>query len=157
VYATGFTMNNLVPPFPIEGRGGVRLADAWSIQPQAYLGVVTPNFPNAFFLYGPRTNTIIGSISFFTECGVNYIVQAMRHVLRRNANVLEVREAVVREYNKDLDKRMATRPEASDCSAWYKNASGDVVQNFPGLMTEYWWLTRTFKPSDFIVAMSTSQ
>ena len=152
VYATGFQMNNCIPGFPIIGRGGRRLADEWKRSPEAYLGVFASDFPNAFFLYGPNTNTIAGSISFFTECGVNLICKAVALTMRRGPKAtIEVKPAVVQAYNRRLDTIMATRPESGDCSSWYKNKEGRVTQNFPGTMTFYWWLTRTLRKSDFNV------
>ena len=58
VYATGFAMNNCIPPFPIIGRKGVTLADAWSVSPEAYMGMTTTGFPNMFMLYGGSWNAV---------------------------------------------------------------------------------------------------
>ncbi len=43
--------------------------------PRAYLGITVPGFPNLFCLYGPNTNIVInGSIIYFSECGVRYVL-----------------------------------------------------------------------------------
>ena len=182
IYATGFRTANLVPPFPIRARGR-SLAQAWGGDdyhgdhgeegsgggggggslaagafPEAYLGMSAGGFPNFFMLYGPNTNTIMGSITFFTECAVGYVVQAVRkaQAMERSAALpvavtLEVKPAVLSAYTAKLDEWMAGRPERDSCSAWYKNKENRITQNFPGTMTFYWWLTRKFNAADFIV------
>ena len=63
----------------IVGRGGVDLHDAWNGDARAYLGMTMPGFPNLFMLYGPNTNIVVnGSIIFFSECAVRYIVGSLK-------------------------------------------------------------------------------
>ena len=101
---------------------------------------------------GPNTNTIVGSITFFSECAVNYIAQAVKHCCERRLRHIEVRAEVLARYQTHLAKLASTRPESGACNSWYKNkATGRVVQNFPGTMSYYWWLTRTFKAGDYVI------
>ena len=70
-------------PMTVTGRNGVNLHDQWDGDARAYLGIVAPNFPNLFFLYGPNTNIVInGSIIYFSECEVHYITQCLKHMLK---------------------------------------------------------------------------
>ena len=160
-------MANLVPAIEFVGTSGRTLADAWSEYPRAYLGLCTEGFPNLFFLYGPNTNTILGSITFFTECAVGYIVQAVLAMRRHEQQLgstrtgtgqaagapptvsLEVRGEVLDAFVRRLETWMVGRPELDSCSAWYKNEQFRVVQNWPGTMSSYWWYTRKFRPAEF--------
>jgi cation diffusion facilitator CzcD-associated flavoprotein CzcO len=47
VCATGFDVS-FRPRYPIVGKNGIDLADAWKGTPETYLSVTAPNFPNYF-------------------------------------------------------------------------------------------------------------
>lgn len=47
VCATGFDVS-FRPRYPIVGKNGIDLADAWKKTPETYLSVTAPNFPNYF-------------------------------------------------------------------------------------------------------------
>src|SRR5262249_31702525 len=55
VLATGFQAAEAVAPFPIRGRGGLDLAEAWRDGAEAYLGATVAGFPNLFLVVGPNT------------------------------------------------------------------------------------------------------
>ncbi len=49
----------------------------WDGDARAYLGMTVPGFPNLFCLYGPNTNLVAnGSIIFFSECEVRYVLES---------------------------------------------------------------------------------
>jgi hydroxyversicolorone monooxygenase len=45
ICATGFDVS-FVPPFPMRGRNGVLLSEKWSLVPEGYMGLATPDMPN---------------------------------------------------------------------------------------------------------------
>jgi cation diffusion facilitator CzcD-associated flavoprotein CzcO len=47
VCATGFDVS-FKPKFPIVGKSGLELKDAWAKQPDTYLSAAIPQFPNYF-------------------------------------------------------------------------------------------------------------
>ena len=151
IYGTGFKAAEFLTPMNIIGRDGVNLHEQWDGDARAYLGIVTPNFPNFFFLYGPNTNIVInGSIIYFSECEVHYITQCLKHLLENQLQSLDVKAVVHDDYNKRIDEgnqRMAWG--LSDVNSWYKNASGRTAQNWPFSLLEYWEQTRDIKPSDY--------
>ena len=66
--------------------------EQWAGDARAYLGITIPGFPNLFCLYGPNTNIVInGSIVYFSECGVRYILGLLGMALARGARVVDVR------------------------------------------------------------------
>jgi 4-hydroxyacetophenone monooxygenase len=138
-------------PMTITGRNGVNLHDQWDGDARAYLGIVAPNFPNFFFLYGPNTNIVInGSIIYFSECEVHYTTQCLKYMFEKQLNSIDVKPEVHDEYNEWIDqgnRRMAWG--LSDVSSWYKNASGRTAQNWPFSLLEYWEQTREIKTSDY--------
>jgi len=147
IYGTGFTASKFLTPMTVKGRGGTDLHEHWAGDARAYLGVTIPGFPNLFCLYGPNTNIVVnGSIVYFSECGVRYILGLLCLLLGRGARALDVRRDVHDTFNEAVDaenRRMAWG--VSDVNSWYKNEHGRVAQNWPFTLLEYW--RRTFAPA----------
>ncbi|HEY8547003.1 MAG TPA: NAD(P)/FAD-dependent oxidoreductase [Acidimicrobiales bacterium] len=151
VHGTGFQASRFLTPMTVTGRGGIDLHEHWAGEPRAYLGITVPGFPNLFCLYGPNTNIVInGSIVYFSECGVRYILECLRLVLATGSAALDVRPEVHDRYNEEVDaenRRMAWG--ASDVSSWYKNDTGRVSQNWPFTLLAYWQRTRRPDPDEY--------
>jgi 4-hydroxyacetophenone monooxygenase len=153
LYGTGFTASKFLAPMTVRGRGGRDLHEQWNGEPRAYLGVTVPGFPNLFCLYGPNTNIVInGSIIYFSECGVRYILGLLGMALGQGKRAVEVRAQVHDEFNAAVDAENARMAwGASDVNSWYKNASGRVSQNWPFTLLEYWQRTKAPDPADYVV------
>jgi 4-hydroxyacetophenone monooxygenase len=151
IYGTGFQASNFLTPMRVYGTGGIELHDHWDGEARAYLGVTIPGFPNLFCLYGPNTNIVInGSIVYFSECGVRYILGLIEVLLAGKHRALDVRKDVHDEYNEQIDAENARMAwGASDVNTWYKNASGRITQNWPFTLLEYWNRTRQPNPDDY--------
>ena len=151
VYATGFTASKFLTPMKVVGVGGVDLHEQWDGNARAYLGVTIPHFPNFFCLYGPNTNIVVnGSIIYFSECGVRYILGCIEALLRSRRASLEVKREAHDRFNGAVDaanRGMAWG--ASDVNSWYKNDLGRVSQNWPFTLLEYWQRTLRPEPSDY--------
>jgi 4-hydroxyacetophenone monooxygenase len=151
VYATGFEASRFLMPMTITGRGGIDLHEHWGNDARAYLGVTVSGFPNLFCLYGPNTNLVAnGSIIFFSECVVRYIVSSVHLLLDQRLRAVDCRPEVADAYNLRVDEgnaRMAWG--ASNVNSWYKNASGRVTQNWPFTLLEFWQRTCGPDPADY--------
>jgi 4-hydroxyacetophenone monooxygenase len=154
IYGTGFHASRFLWPMRIVGRGGVELHDVWDGDARAYLGMTTPNFPNLFMLYGPNTNIVVnGSIIFFSECSVRYVVGCLKLMAETGAATMEVKAGVHDAFNEKVDAANALMAWGSPhVSSWYKNAKGRVSQNWPFPLVEYWNATVAPNPDDFILA-----
>ncbi|MFE4500957.1 flavin-containing monooxygenase [Rhodococcus sp. NPDC056743] len=152
IVASGFDVARFLAPVNVYGREGVSIRDAWNDDdPQAYLGTVTPQFPNFFMLYGP--NTALGhggSFIFVVECQVNYILSVLEKMFESGTTEVECREDVCTRYNElmvDMHSRMIwTHP---GMSTYYRNSRGRVVANSPWRTTDYWKLTQEADLSDY--------
>ncbi len=151
IYGTGFQASRFLTPMVVKGRDGIDLNDRWGGDARAYLGMTVPGFPNLFLMYGPNTNIVVnGSIIFFSECEVRYILGCLQLLLEGGAAALDCRPDVHDEFNARVDAgnaRMAWG--APQVSSWYKNAKGRVSQNWPFALVDYWDATQAPDPADF--------
>ncbi|MBI2710740.1 MAG: NAD(P)/FAD-dependent oxidoreductase [Actinobacteria bacterium] len=152
IYGTGFAASRFLTPMRVRGRAGRDLHDTWAGDARAHLGITVPGFPNLFLLYGPNTNIVInGSIIYFSECEVHYVVEAMRLLLEGGHRAIEVREDVYEAYGEMVDAgNRAMAWGASSVPSWYKNERGRVSQNWPFSLHEYWRRTRAPDPDEHV-------
>jgi 4-hydroxyacetophenone monooxygenase len=151
IYGTGFQASKFLTPMRVTGRGGVDLHEHWDGEARAYLGITIPGFPNLFCLYGPNTNIVInGSIVYFSECGVRYILGCLKMLFAGKHRALDVRKDVHDEFNEQVDAENARMAwGASDVNTWYKNERGRITQNWPFTLLEYWQRTLAPNPDDY--------
>ena len=153
LFGTGYEASKFLTPMRVRGRGGVDLHEQWAGDARAYLGVSIPGFPNFFCLYGPNTNIVInGSIVYFSECGVRYVLGLLETMAREGATSIEVRPDVHDEFNDRCDAENQTMAWGwSPVRSWYKNDRGRIAQNWPFTLLEYWQRTSTVDPTDYIL------
>ncbi|MEY2406590.1 MAG: 4-hydroxyacetophenone monooxygenase [Acidimicrobiaceae bacterium] len=151
IYGTGFNASKFLTPMTVTGRDGLDLHEHWAGDARAYLGVTVPGFPNLFCLYGPNTNIVVnGSIVYFSECGVRYILDCLRLLLDSGHKALDVRKDVHDTFNEGVDAENALMAwGVSNVNSWYKNEHGHVAQNWPFTLLEYWERTRRVQPDDY--------
>ncbi|NEO02856.1 MAG: hypothetical protein F6K50_48285 [Moorea sp. SIO3I7] len=150
IYATGF--NSLsYKKIDIRGKNGESLAEIWGNEPEAYLGISVPKFPNFFSLLGPNTGLGHSSVILMVECQVNYIIGCLNKMLREDWKSLEVKEEAMKRYYQDLWKTMEKRVWTKEnCMSWYQNKDGRVFALWPGNTIQYWWATRKPIFDDYI-------
>jgi 4-hydroxyacetophenone monooxygenase len=153
IYGTGFHASKFLWPMRIKGRGGADLHETWDGNPRAYLGMTTPGFPNLFMIYGPNTNIVVnGSIIFFSECSVRYIIGCLKLLAETGAAAMEPKREVHDAFNAKVDagnKLMAWG--CPQVTSWYKNEKGRVTQNWPFALVDYWRATLAPNPDDFVL------
>jgi 4-hydroxyacetophenone monooxygenase len=151
IYGTGFHASKFLRTYKIIGRGGMELHDKWAGDARAYLGMTVPGFPNFFMIYGPNTNIVVnGSIIFFSECSVRYIMGCLKLLAETGNATLEPKEDVHDAYNERVDAMNAKMAWGQpQVSSWYKNETGRVSQNWPFPLVDYWSATLAPNPADF--------
>lgn len=153
VYGTGFQASRFLTPMKVVGRGGADMHEQWGGDARAYLGITMPNFPNFFFLYGPNTNIVVnGSIVYFSECEVQYLLECLRFLLESGQQAIDCRTDVHDAYNERIDAGNLKRAwGVSSVPSWYKSDSGRVAQNWPFTLLEYWQQTKRMDPADYVL------
>jgi hypothetical protein len=161
IMATGYTVTDCGPNFEVTGTNGTSLTEAWkeggNSLPNTLYGVSSPGFPNFFLMYGPNTNTILGSVTFFSECAGELIANLVKETLSRKTAVLTVKQEPCTVWRKKMTSDFEGRPEMDSCSAWYKgngstkgSAPSVPITNYPGGMLTYYWATKYWKKNDFV-------
>jgi 4-hydroxyacetophenone monooxygenase len=153
IYGTGFTASNFLSTLKVKGRGGRDLHGEWNGDARAYLGITTPGFPNFFMIYGPNTNIVVnGSIIFFSECAVRYIVGCLKLLAETGARAMEPAKPVHDDFNRRVDEANKGWAWGSPhVTSWYKNELGRVSQNWPFGLIDYWRATLAPNPNDFVL------
>jgi 4-hydroxyacetophenone monooxygenase len=151
VFGTGFQASDFLTPMQVVGRHGVDLHERWAGDARAYLGITIPGFPNLFCLYGPNTNIVInGSIIYFSECEVQYLLGCLRLLFESGHAALDCRPEVHDAYNRRIDEGNLQRAwGVSTVNSWYRNATGRSAQNWPFTLLDYWQQTREPDPDDY--------
>ena len=137
---------------------GRDLHEVWAGEARAYLGMTVPGFPNFFAVYGPNTNIVVnGSIVFFSECSVNYIMGCLKLLIEGGDTALSPKQAVHDAFNLKVDAANARMAWGeAGVSSWYKSASGRVSQNWPFALVDYWTATRVPERGDFEITTGIS-
>jgi 4-hydroxyacetophenone monooxygenase len=156
IYATGFYPSRMLWPMKIKGLGGVDLQEHWDGNPRAYLGMTIPKFPNLFCMYGPNTNIVAnGSIIFFSECEMRYILGCIKLLLETGCAALDCKQSVHDAYNQWVDEgNLQMAWGAPNVRSWYKNSQGRVTQNWPFTLLEFWKQTQAPEKSDYTLYKS---
>jgi 4-hydroxyacetophenone monooxygenase len=154
IFGTGFQASKFLTPMRIVGKGGVDLNEQWDGDARAYMGITVPNFPNFFMLYGPNTNIVVnGSIIYFSECEVRYVMGCLRLLLANGKRAMDCRRDVHDAYNERIDA--ANREMVwgvATVNSWYRNEKGRSAQNWPFNLIEYWKQTKEPNPDDYVFA-----
>ncbi|MBT3643445.1 MAG: monooxygenase, partial [Gammaproteobacteria bacterium] len=151
ILATGFKSNELLSPMQVLGLGGQDLATVWGDAANAYKGTSMPGFPNLFCLYGPNTNIVHGgSIIYQIECQIHYVMQCLTLLVSNDINALDVREEINDQYNKEVQAISGQLAWGHpSVESWYKNQSGQVINNSPFSLQKFWAVTHDLEPSDY--------
>ncbi|KAG0299717.1 hypothetical protein BGZ98_009818 [Dissophora globulifera] len=152
ILATGFKVQEVVPPKFIIGKGGVDLQERWGKNPSTYYGLTTSDTPNMFFLLGPNTGLGHNSVLFMIETQVDYAIKAISYMMANNLSSLQVTPKACNDFIQDLDKNMKNKVWSSTCQSWYQNDEGRVTALWWGSCHQYWWRLRNFNAKHYIGA-----
>ena len=151
VLATGFAVGLAAAPFPIFGRGGRSLTDAWEDGAVAYKGMTIAGFPNWFILMGPNTGPGHTSVLVYTEAQIEHVLGGIATLRGGGAKWVDVRQGVQDRYNAGIQARMKHMVWHA-CNSWYLSKDGSNHALYPGLAGEYAARARRFDRADYEIA-----
>lgn len=120
ICATGFDVVKYLAPAEYIGRGGRRLHDRWADEsPRAYAGLMVPEFPNFFMLYGPNSQPVSGGVSLPTwyQMWSAFISRCITTMIDEGTTRVEVTEEAFTEYNERLDREAQKLTMLTDSSS----------------------------------------
>jgi cation diffusion facilitator CzcD-associated flavoprotein CzcO len=139
ILATGFDAANYLGNYTVTGAGGADLHEHWGGEPQAFLGLMVPGFPNFFMMYGPNTNSI-PLVSFY-EAQARFAARAIRRLSQHRLHAVEVSRPATTVYNEWLQDRLA-RTVWAQATSYFQSGSGRIVSQWPFSATSYITATR---------------
>ncbi len=134
VLATGFDAANYLSTFTVKGEDGKDLHEAWGGEPEAFLGLMVPGFPNFFMMYGPNTNAV-PLVSFY-QAQAAFIAKVLNHVRSRHLSSVKVKPEAHRRYNTRLQQQLAKTVWAQT-SSYFRSGTGKVVSQWPYSASRY--------------------
>ena len=153
VMATGFEVSKMASRLNITGPKGA-LSEVWNgDDPQAYLGISVPEFPNLFMMAGPTTGLGHGGSGIFiAECHAHYIANTIVTMLNEGIDQMaatqQAQDAYMSDYNKGHADMIWMHPGVT---TYYRNSKGRVYSVMPWRLVDYWNMTREVKLSDYEV------
>jgi 4-hydroxyacetophenone monooxygenase len=144
VTATGFDVIKYLYPAQYTGKGGLDVQEFWSTDgPRAYLGMLVPNFPNMFMLYGPNSQPLSGGtgLPVWYVLWSAYIASCIVRIVEEGKSTVEVKLDAYERYNKELDVEasdlLLMHDEGAPDKNYYINAHGRMQVNAPWYGPEY--------------------
>ncbi len=105
VMCTGFQPANFLATMEIIGRGGRTIHEFWNGEARAYLGMMVPDFPNFYMMYGPNTNG--APVLFMHEQQAWFIGRHLRRMMTDGVTAIEVRPRVMEVFDRIVQKRLS--------------------------------------------------
>ncbi|CAO3693666.1 unnamed protein product [Umbelopsis ramanniana] len=151
VLATGFITQDYMGPLQIYGQNGLSLKKYWAENgfPKTYKTVTVNQFPNLFVILGPGSGLGHNSVVIMAECQVNYAIDCIRKMMRKNLKSINVKAERAEEFANTLDKELSSTVWSRNCMSWYQNAMGKVTLLWSRSVTEFWWTTRSANLNDY--------
>jgi cation diffusion facilitator CzcD-associated flavoprotein CzcO len=142
VLATGFDAANYLGNYRVIGVNGVELHEQWAGEPQAFLGLMVPGFPNFFMMYGPNTNA--APLVSFYEAQARFAARTIRHLRTRHRRAAEVSRLASARYNDWLQARLA-RTVFATTTSYFRAGTGRIVSQWPFSASFYIAATRVLR------------
>jgi cyclohexanone monooxygenase len=90
VFATGFdAMTGALNNIDIHGRSGDTLREKWAQGPHTYLGIMSVNFPNLFFITGPGSPSVLTNMVVSIEQQVEWLAKCLDYLRKHHFDSIE--------------------------------------------------------------------
>ncbi|KAM3419577.1 hypothetical protein BST61_g2916 [Cercospora zeina] len=153
ICATGFDVSHR-PRYPFIGQNGINLRERWVDDPESYLSVMTPDFPNYFMLMGPNCLGGHGSLVESLNWTGDYITKWILKISTEDIKFLVPKRSKVDAFMRYQDQIHKTLVWTGGCSSWYKRGrvNGRVTALFGGSAPLFRRLLEEIRGEDFEVA-----
>ena len=150
VLATGFDAHAYLRPIELVGEDGVRLSEAWTGEPRAYMTVALPGFPNFFMLMGPHSPFGNQSLVTVAETQADYVLAWLRRLRAGEIVAAAPRPEAAARFNDELRAAMPGTVWTTGCSSWYIGADG-LPGNWPWAPARHRELLAEPRDADYVL------
>lgn len=131
------------PPFPLTSNG-IDLNTAWKHDgyygfPYSYLGVSVPAFPNFFYICGPNSFGLSGTVPHAVETATTYIAKCLRKLGDQGLKSMVPKKEAADEFVAYADAFFPRTVLHSGCSSWYNGEFGFLFVPLLSLSTKILW------------------
>lgn len=120
IYATGFVgVTGALERINLQGKGGVKLADAWDIGPATYLGLQVNGFPNLFTLAGPHNGATFCNVGVCGNLQVEWVAEMLEYLRAKKFNYVEANNAAQEKWTADIYADFERTLLAGNDDAWW--------------------------------------
>ncbi|KAE9410513.1 FAD dependent oxidoreductase [Gymnopus androsaceus JB14] len=130
VLATGFeAMTGGITDIHIEGTDGISISDKWAKGVRTYLGIMSANFPNMFFLYGPHAPTALSNGPTCIEIQGEWTNDCIQYMMDNRITRMEPLREAEEEWRQAVYESMSTGLYDAPTSVFMR-------RNIPGKISE---------------------
>ncbi|KAL9943609.1 hypothetical protein D7B24_004899 [Verticillium nonalfalfae] len=157
VCATGFDVSHR-PRYPVIGKSKVDLAARWADEPDSYLSVAVPDFPNYFMMMGPNCLGGHGSLVESLNWTGDYFVKWIKKMATEDIKYVTPKQAVADAFMRYGDEVHKTLVWTGACKSWYKRnrVDGRVTALFGGSAHLFNRMLGDIRGEDFDVTYNTA-
>jgi cation diffusion facilitator CzcD-associated flavoprotein CzcO len=156
ICATGFDCSYR-PRFPLVGENNVELGELWQEDPESYLSVAAPGFPNYFMFTGPNSLGGHGSLVESLNWTGDYFVKWIKKIAEEDIKAVVPKVEVVKALVKTQEQIHKTLVWTGSCSSWYKRGrvNGRVTALFGGSAQLFNRMIRDIRAEDWEITYRT--
>ncbi|CAK7200449.1 hypothetical protein SEUCBS139899_003144 [Sporothrix eucalyptigena] len=150
ICATGFDLS-FRPRFPIVGRNGVDLRNAWKDRATAYLSMTPADMPNYFVFLGPQAPVGHGSAIPIVEHLTKYMLKMVYKIQTEGYKAVVPKKEAIDEFVEHADTFLPRTAWAGKCRSWFKNGkeTGPVTGLHPGSRLHWFHLLQEPRYEDW--------
>ncbi|KAI0508443.1 putative monooxygenase [Xylaria bambusicola] len=173
ILANGFQVEKPLVSLNLYGEDGVSVAEHWNKVSEgsasSYFGTCLSGFPNMFIMMGPNTASGHGSVTYTTECQINFTMRVIKpilnalksqrsrylHVFGKKADVVQVRSEAEQTDIDTVQEKAKKLVWSSGCSSWALDSQGRNTTMYPDFQYRYWLRSVFIAWEDFELSKST--
>ncbi|MFD6061258.1 flavin-containing monooxygenase [Rhodococcus wratislaviensis] len=142
ILATGFDASNYLGNYRVRGENGADLHSQWEGEPEAFLGMMVPGFPNFFMMYGPNTNA--SPLVSFYEAQASFAAGLISRAAKKGRTRISVRRSAFLIYNDWVQNALGKTVWATTRN-YFQSGSGKIVSQWPFSGSAYITLTKLLR------------
>jgi hypothetical protein len=139
------------------GQNGINLREKWAEDPESYISVMTPDFPNYFMMMGPNCLGGHGSLVESLNWTGDWFVKWIKKIAHEDIKCVTPKREKVDAFMKYQDEVHKTLVWSGGCSSWYKRGrvDGRVTALFGGSAQLFNRMLGDIRGEDFDITYKT--